>query len=37
MLVFGLVLLVIIMGFRGGVVGSLEQLLRARRAGKEEA
>src|SRR5574341_2435163 len=31
MLVFGLVLLVIIMGFRGGVVGSLEQVLRARR------
>jgi branched-chain amino acid transport system permease protein len=37
MLVFGVVLLVIIMGFRGGVVGSLEQLLRGRRARREEA
>ncbi len=37
MLVFGVVLLVIIMGFRGGVVGSLEQLLRARRARREGA
>ncbi|HEU4382356.1 MAG TPA: branched-chain amino acid ABC transporter permease [Anaeromyxobacteraceae bacterium] len=37
MLVFGLVLLVIIMGFRGGVVGSLAQLWRSRRAGREEA
>lgn len=37
MLVFGLVLLVIIMGFRGGVVGSLRDLLVARREGKEEA
>ena len=35
MLVFGLVLLVIILGFRGGVVGSLGQLLRARPAGRE--
>ncbi len=37
MLVFGVVLLVIILGFRGGVVGSVGQLLRARRAGKEGA
>ncbi len=37
MLVFGLVLLVIIMGFRGGVVGSLRDLLAARREGKEGA
>lgn len=36
MLVFGVVLLVIIMGFRGGVVGSLEQLLRSRRSRREE-
>lgn len=37
MLVFGVVLLVIIMGFRGGVVGSLRDLLAARREGKEGA
>ena len=37
MLVVGIVLLVIIMGFRGGVVGSLEQFLRSRRARREEA
>jgi len=32
MLAFGIVLLVIIMGFRGGVVGALESLWRARPA-----
>jgi branched-chain amino acid transport system permease protein len=37
MLVFGVVLLVIIMGFRGGVVGSLHELLAARRAGAKGA
>jgi len=33
MLAFGIVLLVIILGFRGGIVGALEVGLRARRAG----
>ncbi|MBI5069422.1 MAG: branched-chain amino acid ABC transporter permease [Deltaproteobacteria bacterium] len=34
MLAFGVVLLVIILGFRGGIVGAVEAGLRARRAGR---
>lgn len=37
MLAFGIVLLVIILGLRGGIVGALEAGLRARRAGREGA
>jgi branched-chain amino acid transport system permease protein len=34
MLAFGVVLLVIILGFRGGVVGSLAEVLRRRQAAR---